>query len=132
MDELMRFVKNKGQNQEDIESIIHTSPIFSDKTESPVYAEKVSNGNAILEYMSPDNYIKKCKKLQCQDGSIDEYVSNTINIELAKKYSKDMAQGNKFPIPIIDFVKGYQEGRHRAVAAKFLGYNSIPVVIVNK
>ena len=41
-------------------------------------------------------------------------------------------KGNKLPIPVIDFVTGIQEGRHRAVIADLEGLKSIPVMLIKE
>lgn len=53
-----------------------------------------------------------------------------VEPNLAYSYRDRAVQGSKMPLPVIDYIKGYQEGRHRVVAGKLIGLNRIPVLIV--
>ena len=57
--------------------------------------------------------------------------SNVVNNEKVSKYSEDMKNGSKFPIPYYNENTSYQEGRHRALAAMKNGCDLIPVIVFN-
>lgn len=60
-------------------------------------------------------------------------VSNITSNSGTRKYANDMRNGDKFPTPYIQYdANGRfngQEGRHRAIAAQFVGLNKIPVIL---
>ena len=62
-----------------------------------------------------------------------ETVGNIISNSGTRKYANDMRNGDKFPTPYIQYdANGRfngQEGRHRAIAAQFVGLNKIPVIL---
>lgn len=88
--------------------------------------------DAVIEYMSPNEYLERCAKdifnstYEKTVGNIKKYNSNVIS-----KYAKDMLNGDKFPLPYLDYVYKQQEGRHRALAViEAFGEDSIMPVIV--
>lgn len=62
-----------------------------------------------------------------------ETVGNITSNSGTRKYANDMINGDKFPTPYIQYdANGRfngQEGRHRAIAAQFVGLNKIPVIL---
>ena len=88
--------------------------------------------DAELVYMSPDEYIRRCAEdifrstMEYTIGGVLEYGRDKIN-----KYAQDMLNGDKFPIPYLNYANRGQEGRHRALAVKqAFGADSIMPVIV--
>jgi hypothetical protein len=88
--------------------------------------------DAVIEYMSPNEYLERCAKdifnstYEKTVGNIKKYNSGIIS-----KYAKDMLNGDKFPLPYLDYVYKQQEGRHRALAViEAFGEDSIMPVIV--
>jgi len=49
---------------------------------------------------------------------------------LIKKYKQRTLEGSKMPMPILDYNKSTQDGRHRAVVAMELEVEEIPVLVV--
>lgn len=93
-----------------------------------------------IEHMSPDEYIDRVydayKHIVIDDGIplTRNDIINGRSKSLIKKYAKDMENGDKFPIPSL-YYRGTrlgQEGLHRALAAKLIGINKIPVMVVHK
>ena len=71
----------------------------------------------IIKYMTADEYIDNCiKKIFHSDYK--RTVDNAVDWEKVNKYAKAMKNGEKFPLPYLDYVSKQQEGRHRALAYK--------------
>lgn len=87
--------------------------------------------DAKIVYMTPDEYLNSCtdifgKSYEQSAGFIEKNNKATIN-----KYAQDMLNGDKFPLPYLNYATGNQEGRHRAFAVKqAFGENSIMPVLV--
>jgi hypothetical protein len=78
--------------------------------------------------ITPDQYLSTV-----DEGFVDGGVMNGIDDAKVKKYADKMRNGEQFPALTLDYAKGKklsQEGRHRALAAKQAGIDSVPVVVV--
>jgi hypothetical protein len=97
--------------------------------------------------MSPDQYIQQAYEGFREHGGLeswqtkDDLLRSRSNL-LVNKYADRMKRGEKFPMVVLDHSsvpvfrggkeKSFsQEGLHRAMAAKKLGVNRIPVMIVD-
>lgn len=81
---------------------------------------------ANIEYMTPDEYFNHCANLN--NGTVDEeydYISENNMQELS-----NVIKVEKLPIGFLNMVNKTQEGRHRALLAKRLGIELIPVLVV--
>ena len=77
--------------------------------------------------ISPDQY------LQAVDRSFEHGVMSGVEEEKVQRYAEKLKAGETFPALMLDYSRGNhlsQEGRHRALAAKTVGINSVPVLIV--
>jgi hypothetical protein len=100
------------------------------------YQQKYKGREAHIEYMSPDEYMNKIGDIDVK--SYLEYDSRRpipISREKINLYKQDALRGDKFAMPWIEYKEGQydgQEGRHRAIMAKELGVEKMPVVIINR
>lgn len=97
------------------------------------YMEKSRNQTGSIQYMTPREYFNYC---------INDIFENSISFsellmsrsdDLIPEYVEAMKQGNKFPLPYLDFGRKEQEGLHRMLAAaKIFGWDSkkFPVLCV--
>lgn len=89
-------------------------------------------GKEIL--LTPDEYLKQA--FEATDGRLggnyNEWLASNLKKENVSKYAKSMKNGDKFPVPSIDNINGSQDGIHRALAAKEIGLQKIPVTISGK
>ena len=76
--------------------------------------------------MKPDEYIEKCTVVN--GCSVDEVLSMVYKPRVEEMLK--VIKVNKFPLMFIDYSSNGQEGRHRAVVAKELGLQLIPVMII--
>ncbi len=115
--------------------------IFNLKTTTiPYYDDMLQNKytkgiSSKIIYMTPEKYLSECFKLQKYDSSLislKEHLKNVISIDLVNKYREKTLSGSKMPLVVLDYANGLQEGRHRAVVAKSLKIQKIPVLVVKK
>lgn len=89
----------------------------------------LSKGEVEIIRMTPDEYMSEVLDIQ---GLTMEETMRAIPEGLSSEYAKRMKEGEKAPTPILDYVEGTQEGRARALAAKQLGIEEIPVAVRKK
>lgn len=92
------------------------------------------NGTVVkIVEMEPLEYIEKCNK---GFNTTSEKNFSKLSLDSVMHYVEGMRNGNqKFPLPILVYnhVRRtfLQEGRHRAVAAYYIGFSTIPVCIID-
>lgn len=77
--------------------------------------------------MTPDEYMDRCAK-EIFKTPIEDSYDGMEEKEAVHKYAEMMKNGTKFDMPYMDVKNLQQEGRHRALAAKELGIDKIPVL----
>ena len=102
---------------------------FKSHTGIPYYDDIIDKGLGFIAEMSPLEYLRRCAYQIFQNGTIESTLS-AIKDSSVSKYASKMKSGEKFDMPYLNFKKGEQEGRHRAVAAMVAGIKVIPVLIV--
>lgn len=78
--------------------------------------------------ITPDEYLNTV-----DEGFVDGGVMIGIDDAKVKRYAKKLEDGETFPALTLDYARGKklsQEGRHRALAAKMVGIDSVPVLVV--
>lgn len=83
--------------------------------------------------MTPDEYLKQAYSVTSGrlGGSFEGWMlSNERTREEMEAYANAMKNGDRFPLPWINYDSGSQDGRNRALAAKHLGMKEIPVGII--
>ena len=108
---------------------VDTGEYRQDYLLNPEYAKQKGYNEVYIAEMTPDEYMHACAKYIFQSPIEDAY-AGIENPENTHKYAKMMKDGTKFNMPYIDIKNMAQEGRHRALAAKELGINKIPVLIL--
>ncbi len=116
-------------------------PWYNNLLEHPDYMRNNKGVEGHIECMSPDQYLERIgqdihtkpliqgSKTQVPMTLHDEL--QTINSERAAEYAY-LNKKSPMPMPYIDYVDKSQEGRHRVYAAKILGCEQVPVLIVTK
>ena len=83
-----------------------------------------------LVFMSPEEYITAISK---GFGNFTRtQTMQAVSRDLIDQYSEAMLAGDKFPVGYYKEGKSGQEGRHRALAADWLGCEKIPVVVIKE
>lgn len=98
---------------------------YDDIINYPDYMRENKGVCGVIEYMSPEEYLSICYEYQGDTFVVDK--------EAYDKLLEAVKNGAEIDMPVLDFRDGYffQEGRHRAVLAKDLGVDKIPVLVVN-
>ena len=100
----------------------------------PEYAKKEYGGILTIEYMTPDEYLKKAAKINGENYeqikksiSNDTYALNKIRYAIQEK-------NDSMCITFLDYVNKSQEGNHRMyVAGEMMGWNTKqPVAVIRK
>jgi GNAT superfamily N-acetyltransferase len=104
-------------------------PYYNNLMAQPEYFAKNKGIKGEIIWMSPREYIKQVAK---QQNTNLEQQKQMLTLQLVKEYTEAMEKGARFPIPLLDYAVGLQDGRHRAFAAEKLGAPSIPVLVVTK
>lgn len=97
-------------------------------TGTPASDQKLEDGRGYIASMPPEEYIKRCAYEIFDRATVESVIGGTSK-ETVGKYTDMMAAGAKFDMPYLDYSRGGQEGRHRALAAYNLGIKEIPVFV---
>lgn len=105
---------------------------FSTTMRIAQYDDDLKAGKGFIAEMSPDEYLNRISYdvfNQSKERTTQCFYDNV------KEYAREMASGTKFDMGYINYAGGRggekgQEGRHRAMAAKCLGIEKIPVYII--
>lgn len=133
-----KFIESKNKLTENIEH--HSmdgdnyfkkdtdTSFYNDILHKPTYMFWVKGYFGKIVYMTPDSYFERCARMQ--KSTVEEQLSY-VDKEVAEKYMEKMLDGEKFPMPYIDFKDKVQEGRHRSYAIKMINPSiKIPVLCV--
>lgn len=103
-------------------------PFYDDMLKNPDYFERAKGLVFVVVSMSPDDYMEKCADIH--DTSVKQQ-HNMTDPTLISHYEERVLDGSPMPLPVLDYSRLNQEGRHRAIVAKNLGLSEIPVLIVD-
>ena len=109
-------------------------PNVYDFINNPGYQLREKDRQIEIVMMSPDEYINEAARI-LSSGSSESTAADVIqqrarNLPRIQGIQDLLDQGEDFQIPFLDYKRGGQEGLHRAMAAKNLGEESIPVMIM--
>ena len=105
----------------------------------PEYFGRAKGWTARLTFLHPDDYIDRCIEgfgfHQTRLGQAPHTKADILGMRsesLVRNYANLMRQGDKFPALVLDYCSCFeQEGLHRAMAAKMVGLDLVPVVIAD-
>lgn len=105
------------------------APLYRTMIDDPEYYEEVKGMQYNIEFMTAREYIENTARIH-RSNYYEEL--SVISQEKVQEYADLMKNGTVFPIPWLDFVDNYQEGRHRALAFKkaFGDLEKFPVFVV--
>ncbi len=109
-------------------------PTYDNMLANPEYFANDKNRKGSVVMMSPDEYIaKSLKGFQRNRPTVTkELLRKGRDSKIIDTYAADMKAGAEFPTLMLDYSMGFsQEGLHRAYAAKQLGLEEIPVMVVS-
>lgn len=101
--------------------------------QSDVLEGKIKGKTATIVEMSPDEYLERTYRqiFKKPTEKASAFSETPRTQKYVKEYAEAMRNGEKFPLPYLDYSTAQQEGRHRALAAKAAGIEKIPVVIID-
>jgi len=102
-------------------------PFYDLMLKHPEYYKRAKGVRGEIEHMSPQEYIERAAKIFKSSSELVHMATSTPQI---KVYADHMKQGDVFPIPVLDMAEMAQEGRHRVIAAEWVGAKTIPVLVV--
>jgi len=109
-------------------------PLWDAVLKKPAYHKKAKGIERRIEFMSPREYFGLVEKKTGFARDVGRPFASIANPEVVRKYAEAMRKGTKFPMPALEYrAKGEyfgQEGRHRMLAAKALGIDRIPVLVM--
>lgn len=88
--------------------------------------------DAYVAEITPQEYFDLCYRYVFNKAipNIETDEIPGVSKKQAQEYAEMMKSGEKFLIPYINFRNENQEGRHRALAAYYAGYKTIPCLII--
>lgn len=118
--------------------------IFTKSTGMPYY-NSFYNEDELEEYqlfknttyeiveMTPTKYFEECADLKHTTVDVLKR-EREKHIDKIEQYMSDMGNGDKFPMPVIDYMRNQQEGLHRMYAVgELYGWDyKVPVMVVKK
>lgn len=119
--------KNPDQKYEN--GYVIVNPFNVKTTGMQNYDDYMQSNKGKIEYMTPEKYMKF--SAQINKKTIDDEEKEITPAKVIQ-FSNAMEKGEYFPVPVLDFIDGRQEGRHRVKAAAKLGINKIPVFTIKK
>lgn len=105
------------------------TPLMQGFLEDPDYMRRSRGLEMRIVEMTPDEYMAECAKFHNNTIEEEYMMVDPVNVERLKEV---VAGGELLPLPYLDYARRGQEGRHRAVLAKQLGYKYIPVMVLYK
>ena len=100
-------------------------PMYDDMMKNPEYFKTQKGKQFKIEEMSPERYFAEIGR---------QMDNNSIEPARVKKYAEKMREGEMFPMLTLEKSGGRitQEGQHRALAAKEVGIERVPVMVVEE
>jgi len=132
-DEPLELTASVGNMSESFDRTTTEMPDYDDLIKSigdeykTEYFRDQKGKEAKMVDISPDQY------LQAVDSGFEHGVMSGIEDEKVQRYAAKLKGGETFPALMLDYSRGKhlsQEGRHRALAAKAVGIDSVPVLVV--
>jgi hypothetical protein len=102
---------------------------YNSITQKPEYFARAKGLQGQIAYISPDDYMIECAKIH---NCPLEHEFRAIDEPSMQRIADFLQAGNLLPLITLDYAGRTQEGRHRAMTAKKLGYDKIPVLVVTK
>ena len=108
---------------------------YQEFLENPDLAKEKGFTDVYIAEITPQEYMDLCSLYIAKSSETDLNKLSDLNgmqkhfAERAHEIANAMKQGEKVPLPILDFHWKEQDGRHRAVAAYIDGIKTIPCLI---
>lgn len=129
---MKRYIRATTENHNVFEMSTHTSYYDNFLNEKDLeYMRKAKNRDGNIVMMTPDEYFEYASEIFQHRSSPSDLVEQRSDKD-TEQYIKDMKNGDKFPLPYLNFADPGQEGLHRMLAAKRAFGSDIkyPVLVV--
>ena len=106
---------------------------YDDMMKNPAYYKRAKNLKYRIKHIRPFQYFEECAAISSSYLKEDITALDEMRVlirDLYVKYAQAMLDGEKFPLPVLDYAGQTQEGRHRAMAAHKAGAKEMPVMMV--
>ena len=111
--------------------------LYQEFLDNPDTIEEEGFNGAYVTEMTPQEYMDLSRlyvkadlpKLNDLSKLSDLNGEYSYFAKICYDFADKMKQGDKFPLPILDFRYKEQDGRHRVIAAYINNYSTIPVLI---
>lgn len=102
-------------------------------TKDAAYLKDKKNLVGKIEYMTPDQYIEACAEYGFSEKTTPEKLISSRESDKGSNSNllKLIKDGKQWYLPYLNKASKAQEGLHRAVLAKKLGVNKIPVLVID-
>jgi len=108
-------------------------PMYDDWLKDTDYAREQKGFDVYVVNISPDEYISACVK--GFKSTYESIIRSRTDSGKVEEYAELMKSGETFPMLMVQYsLDGYftQEGLHRALAAKSLGIDKVPVLVAKE
>ena len=115
---MKRYIRTTTENHDVFKMTTDTS--YYDNFLNPKdleYMRKNKNRDGEIVMMTPDEYFEGASEIFNRRHSASELVDQRSD-KYTNQYVEDMKNGDKFPLPYLNFADPGQEGLHRMLAAK--------------
>lgn len=116
------YIRATTENHDVFEMSTHTSYYDNFLNEKDLeYMRKAKNRDGKIVMMTPDEYYKEASKIFRRNSDRNTDVASLVrqrSNEYTDRYVEDMKNGDKFPLPYLNYADNSQEGLHRMLAAK--------------
>ncbi len=102
-------------------------PYYDMILRDPSYAYEAKGVQGLVVFMEPDEYMRKVAELH---GTSVGRQYDAIDQGSLEHLKSVVERGQKIDMLLLDYDKGEQEGRHRAMLATMLGLRTLPVLVV--
>jgi hypothetical protein len=103
--------------------------LYDSMLQKPDYFKKTKGVTYKLQAMTPDEYIDATAQMQ---RIPDRQARDMVAAKKVESIVGRTSAGSPMPMLVLDRAAGFQDGRHRAMAAKKMGLEKVPVMVVDR
>jgi len=136
-DKIMKIILRESQLEKCMLTETKNCDVFSTHTTAQDYDDVLLNVQGRYQrsmegkvvQMTPEEYLDRCAQLQ---GNSIHTQHELLDRSKIRAFAERMSKGEKFALPYIDYYQKQQEGRHRVMAAKYMGCQVVNIGVFNE